>query len=97
MSEEKMAVLMFCGLCGFVGFVISLLCVAMVSGFLRSTHSVQYLPHEVTAPEKTDEELIAENEKALLDKVGKKQKEKPTIIEELDSHIEDIVKSDINF
>lgn len=96
-EDWKMYLTVFAGLCGFAGFVISLICVAMVAGFTRSTHSVQYIPHDNTNAFTPDPDLVTENEQALLDKVGKKKKEKPTVVEDLDSVIEDINQTDINF
>lgn len=86
-----------CGILGLVGFVTSLICVAMVAGFTRSTHTVQYLPHDNTESFKPEADLEEENERALLDKVGKKKKELPTVVEDLDAPIRDIAESEINF
>jgi hypothetical protein len=101
MSNEILAIMILTGgILGLVGFVVSLICVAMVVGFLRSTHSVQYLPFENT--EKGEEipdaaKIAAENDAALMNKVGKKKKEAPTVVEPLDSAIEQINHSDIKF
>lgn len=87
----------FFGMLGLIGFVVSLICVALVAGFLRSTHTVQYLPHDNTQAFNPEPDLLEENEKALLEKVGKKKKEKPTVIEDLDQVILDTLNSDIKF
>lgn len=89
------------GMCGFAGLIISLICVACVVGFTRSTHSVQYVPYD-NAPakeaEKSLEELERENEAALLNKVGRKKKpEQPTVVEDLDAPLKEITSSDIQF
>lgn len=84
------------GILGLVGFIVSLICVAMIAGFTRSTHTVQYVPHDNSEVLKDEEEIIAENEKILLDKVGKKKKE-VTILDDLDSPLEEISKTEIHF
>lgn len=97
-NDTLMTVMMVTGgTLGFVGFIVSCICVAMVAGFLRSTHTVQYVPHDNTPAFEPEVDVVAENEKALLDKVGKKKKEQPTVVEDLDSTIHDIAKSEINF
>lgn len=93
----KEAILLSCGILGVAGFVISCICVAMVAGFTRSTHTVQYIPHDNSQAFIPPADLVSENEQALLDKVGKKTKEKPTVVEDLDSPIEEINQSDIGF
>ncbi len=90
-------IILVCGILGLVGFVVSLICVAMVAGFTRSTHTVQYLPHDNTEAFKPDPDLLAENEDALFDKVGKKKKDRPTVVEDLDSVIEDITQTELTF
>ena len=97
MSNGMIGIVIAGGIFGIAGFFVSCICVAMIAGFTRSTHTVQYVPHDNSSLEKTESELLAENEQALLDKVGKKQKEKPTVVEELDLPIEEINQSDINF
>lgn len=98
MSEEmKLAFILFCSICGLVGMVISMVCVAMVAGFTRSTHTVQYVPHENDAAFVPPADILAANEQALLDKVGKKKKEEPTVIESLDSAIDEINNSELKF
>lgn len=98
MSEEmKEAMFLFCGLCGFAGLMISLVCVAMIAGFTRSTHTVQYVPHDNTPAFAPQPDVVTENEQALLDKVGKKKKDIPTVVEDLDSPIEEIIQTDIKF
>jgi hypothetical protein len=98
MSSETLAFLiMFGGLLGLVGFVVSLICVAMVAGFTRSTHTVQYVPHEQPGDDfKTNEELEKENEKALLDKVGR-IKDRPTVVTPIDEPIDQVNETEINF
>lgn len=97
MSDFSYAVLLVGCLLGLVGFIISLICVSMISGFVRSTHTVQYVPHETPADAlQPSPDIAAENEQALLDKVGKK-KNKLTVVADLDAPLEEINKSDINF
>ncbi len=88
----------------FTAFVISLICVAIVVGMSRATHSVQYVPHdqdpfeEISEHLKEDERIAAENEKALLDKIGPtKKREKVTAVEDLDQALEEITTSDVRF
>jgi uncharacterized protein YneF (UPF0154 family) len=85
------------GILGIAGFIVSCICVAMVAGFTRSTHTVQYLPHDNTAAFKAEPDLVEQNEKALLDKVGKKFSEKPKVVQDLDEVVEEITKTDVNF
>lgn len=94
MMNETVAILG--GILGMAGFVISCICVAMVAGFTRSTHTVQYIPHEETLPT-VDKDIVKENEEALLAQVGRKKKDKPTVVEDLDAPIEEIAQSDIKF
>lgn len=91
-----MGIFIVCAFLGLAGFLVSCICVAMIAGFVRSTHTVQYVPHENTLPE-IDPDLAAENEKALLDQVGRKKKDKPTVVEDLDAPLEEIAQSDIKF
>lgn len=64
------------GLCGFMGLGISLICVACVVGFTRSTHTVQYVPLET--PNLVDPDMPVktelDEEEELLKKVGRKPK-----------------------
>lgn len=91
----KEAILLSCGILGLAGFIISCVCVAMVAGFTRSTHTVQYVPHDNSGTFQPEPDVIKENEEALLSTVGRKKK--PTVVEDLDSSIEEVTKSDINF
>lgn len=98
MEHAKEIAILFCALCGMAGLIISLICVAMVAGFLRSTHTVQYLPHDNTDAFKPEPDLAAENEAALLNQVGRKKKpERPTVVEDLDAPLEAINQTDITF
>lgn len=95
MKENLMLV---CGLLGLVGFIVSCLCVAMIAGFTRSTHTVQYLPHDNADIFKPEANILEENEKALLNKVGpKRKKEEPTIIDPLDSALDEITNTELKF
>lgn len=85
------------GFLGIAGFIVSCICVAMVAGFTRSTHTVQYIPHENPEMLNPITDLELENEKALLDKVGRKTKDRPTVIEDLDAPLAEIAKTDIQF
>lgn len=82
---------------GLVGFIVSLICVAMIAGFLRSTHTVQYVPAEKAVdmpdPLKAFFDDGAEEEKEILESIGKKKKLDP-IMEEINAEMEDITKSD---
>ncbi len=82
------------GIAGMIGLVLGLVCVSIVAGFVRSTHTVQYVPHENPI---LDEEVKEDNEEALLNKVGRKSRKKewPTNLENLDQPIEQILQSDI--
>jgi len=94
------AILISCGVLGAAGFVISCICVSMVAGFLRSTHTVQYVPHDntdVLDEMRKQDAINAENEKALLASVGRKKKDQPTVVEDLDSTIEEINKTELKF
>lgn len=94
-TEATMIIGVIGGICGFAGIFISLICVAMVSGFLRSTHTVQYVPHAVDDTE-IPEEVVEDNDEALFNKVGRKTKkpEAPTVLEDLDAPIKEINQSD---
>ena len=90
------AVMLFCAVLGLVGFVVSLICVAMIAGFLRSTHTVQYVPAEPTKVDIPDPLAFfneEEEEKEILEKVGKKKPADP-IISQIDEEMEEITKSD---
>lgn len=93
----KEAILLAGGILGCAGFVISLVCVAILTGVMRATHSVQYVPHDNGDTFKPEPDLLAENEKALLDQVGKKKKEKPTVVEDQDAIIEEIAQTELKF
>lgn len=93
----KEVILLTGGVMGVAGFVISLVCVAIVTGMMRATHTVQYMPHDNAEAFKPLDSVLEENEKALLDKVGKKKKEEPTVVENLDAPIEEITRTDITF
>jgi hypothetical protein len=71
---------------GFSGFVISLIAVAMIAGFTRSTHTVQYVPMD----EKM-QEVAEENEELILQSIGKKKKE---TFEDEGSPDDEIAKTD---
>lgn len=100
MTEVQMSLLIACALLGLIGFVISLICVAMIAGFTRSTHTVQYMPvdnkeiENILAP---SEDIARENEEALLSMVGRKKKTKLEVVDPLDAALEEIAKSDIQF
>ena len=83
------------GICGFIGLILGLVCVAIVSGFVRSTHTVQYLPLKSDDTE-LPEEVKEDTEEALFNKVGRKSKkpEAPTVLEDLDAPIKEINQSD---
>lgn len=70
-------VLLFGGLCGVIGMVISLICLACIVGFTRSTHTVQYVPMETPKLDDADLPLKTEldEEEELLRKVGRRPKE----------------------
>jgi len=97
LTNTAIVIVIVGGVLGFIGFIISLICVAMISGFVRSTHTVQYLPHDNAEVFSPTSDIAAENEKAILDSVGRKKKDRPTVIEPLDQPLEDIIKSDIGF
>lgn len=84
------------GFLGVMGFIISLICVACVVGFTRSTHQVQYVPLE---PMKNDllagaEELLEEEEE-IKESLGRKKK-KPAPINEVERIMEEITSTDIH-
>ena len=91
------AVMLFCALCGLAGFIVSLICVAMIAGFVRSTHTVQYVPAEpmdIPDPLKFMEEETKEEEQ-LFDNLGrKKKKPKDPISELIEDEMEDVTKTD---
>ena len=90
------ALLMLCAILGLFGFLVSLICVAMIAGFLRSTHTVQYIPQEVPLdPLKKWEEEDAELEK-LKESVGRKKRPDP-IAEEMEAVLDEVSKSDVLF
>lgn len=86
------------GILGLVGFVVSLICVAMIAGFLKSTHTVQYVepPKAIDIPDPfLFESLEEKEEKEILAKVGKKKVETQDPISSiLDEEMEEITKSD---
>ena len=97
-TDYMFLTLVIAGSClGIAGFVISCICVAMVAGFTRSTHTVQYVPHDNSDAFQPEPSLVEENEKALLAQVGRKKKDKPTVVEDLDAPIEEIAQTDITF
>lgn len=86
-------ILLFGGICGVIGMGISLVCVACVVGFLRSTHTVQYMPVETP---KFDDALVPpktelDEEEELLKKVGRKPKPPVNLAEQA---VADITQSD---
>lgn len=84
------------GLLGFVGFIISLICVAIIAGFTRSTHKVQYVPVENLNPE--IESYLKDPEGAYdleeLDKAGKKRSE--VLLKPIDEVLEEVSSSEIS-
>ena len=89
------------GILGIVGFVISLICVAIIAGFLRSTHTVQYVepPKDIDIPDPfLFESLEEKEEKEILAKVGKKKVETQDPVSSImDEEMEEITKSDSLF
>jgi len=83
------------GMCGFLGLALGLVSVAMVAGFTRSTHTVQYLPHDNTESFTPDKNLVEENDTALLSQVGRKNR--PSVVEELDAPLDEITNTDFKF
>lgn len=86
-------ILLFGGICGVIGLTISLICVACVVGFLRSTHTVQYMPVEtpyINEPLVPPQNELDEEEE-LLKKVGRKPKPPVNLAEKA---VEDITQSD---
>lgn len=87
---------------GIVGFVVSLICVAIIAGFTRSTHTVQYVepPKPMDLPDPFLEENLEEAaEMEIISKVGKKKKvETPDPVSSiLDEEMENLTKSDSLF
>jgi hypothetical protein len=81
-------ILMFGGVCGVLGFFVSLVCLACVIGFTRSTHKIQYVPlkdEEILPPVSDEEDL----DLAELKKVGRKK-----LISEADDELQEITTSD---
>lgn len=89
MSLSILTIAFIGGLCGFAGLVISLICLACVIGFTRSTHKIQYVPLETTELDASLEDDEDALELAELKKVGRKK-----LISEADEELEDIVKTD---
>jgi hypothetical protein len=86
---------------GTTGFIISLICVAIIAGFTRSTHTVQYVeaPKPMDIPDPFLDEKVEElEEREILAKVGKKKVETPDPVSSiLDEEMENITKSDSLF
>ncbi len=98
MTHTQEAVLVFASLAGMAGFFVSLICVSVVVGMARATHTVQYVPHDnSTADLIPQSDILKENEEALLDKVGKKKREQPTVVEDLDAAVAEVAQSDVKF
>lgn len=90
MTSEILAIMILTGgILGLVGFIISLVCVAMVAGFLRSTHKVQYVPMTEESAEETPMKEESE-EMEELKKIGRKPR-----ISEADQVITELNKSDV--
>jgi hypothetical protein len=82
------------------GFVISLICVAIVAGFTRSTHTVQYVepPKPVDMPDPfLFEKLEEQEEKEILSKVGKKKPQIDPVSSMLNDEMLEVTKSDSLF
>lgn len=96
MSELAIALCLVGGACGFVGMVISLICVACVVGFLRSTHKIQYVPLKDEGESAIDEVATTIDEELL--KVGKKRSEvlksEEKIISEAEESVSEVIQSD---
>ncbi len=82
MSYTLALILLVGGVLGLVGFVVSLICVAIVVGMSRSTHTVvPYTPMEEKLAE-IEDEIAAEEEsrraeeEKLFNSVGRKKKPK---------------------
>lgn len=85
---------------GTAGFIISLVCVAMVAGFTRSTHTVQYVeaPKAVDIPDPFLEDKIEEEaEKELFAKVGKKKPAADPVTTMIDDTMDEVTKTDTLF
>lgn len=85
---------------GVAGFIISLICVAMVAGFLKSTHTVQYVepPKPIDIPDPfIFENLEEKEERELMAKVGKKKVTPDPVSTIMDEEMEDVTKSDSLF
>ena len=73
---------------GTLGLLISCVCLSMVTGFLRSTHTVQFKPldeqkiKDPFEPFKPIEEEVVDEERQVLDLMEKAKKKKPLIDEE---------------
>ena len=67
--------------------VISLICVAIVAGFTRSTHTVQYEPYQNDSIIKASEELAKENAEVIEMPIGRKNKDHKKAIMPLDESI----------
>ena len=87
------AIAYLCAFLGAMGFVISLVCVAMIAGFVRSTHTVQYLPYG-GAP--VDDQVAKENEELLNTPIGKKKRE-PSEVPPMDTALDEIATTDVRF
>lgn len=110
MSELAIGLVLVGGACGFVGMVISLICVACVVGFLRSTHKIQYVPlhneGQSAVDEVTSTAPVPTEEDEELKKVGKKRSvvlqkapnelsaEAKNIISEANSELDSVTQSD---
>lgn len=55
--------------------VVSLICVAIVAGFTRSTHQVQYVPHDLGTLDPL-EEIASANKELITESIGRKRMEK---------------------
>jgi hypothetical protein len=84
------------GILGLAGFVVSLICVSIIAGFVRSTHTVQYVPMDPPKIEPIDEEIVKENEEFFDMPIGKKKKLKEAV-QPLDAVIEEITDSETLF
>ena len=82
-----------CAVLGFVGFIISLICVSIIAGFVRSTHTVQYVPTEAPAIDPVLEEVAKENEDFFDMPIGKKRKLKEAI-QPIDAVLEEVTDTD---
>lgn len=82
-----------CAVLGFVGFIISLICVSIIAGFVRSTHTVQYVPTEPAKLDAELEEVAKENEDFFDMPIGKKRKLKEAI-QPIDAVLEEVTDTD---